>query len=63
MTLHDSEELDDDLGGRADQDLALASLLGYKELAGAMDQIRDRVPLLIALRASLRTDVLTMLTV
>ena len=27
MLLHDSEELDDDLGGRTDQDLALASLL------------------------------------
>jgi hypothetical protein len=28
VTLHDSQELDNDLGGRADQDLALASLLG-----------------------------------
>jgi hypothetical protein len=28
VTLHDSEELDDDLGGRADHDLALAGLLG-----------------------------------
>lgn len=28
MTLHDSEELDDDLGGRSDQDLTLAGLLG-----------------------------------
>ena len=28
MPLHDTEELDDDLGGRPDQDLALASLLG-----------------------------------
>lgn len=28
MLLHDLEELDDDLGGRTDQDLALASLLG-----------------------------------
>jgi hypothetical protein len=28
VLLHDSEELDDDLGGRTDQDLALASLLG-----------------------------------
>lgn len=28
MALHDGQELDDDLGGRADQDLALASLLG-----------------------------------
>lgn len=28
VLLHDSEELDDDLGGGADQDLALASLLG-----------------------------------
>jgi hypothetical protein len=28
VSLHDSEELDDDLGRRSDQDLALASLLG-----------------------------------
>lgn len=28
MTLHNLEELDDDLGGGSDQDLALASLLG-----------------------------------
>lgn len=28
MTLHDGQELDDDLGGRADHDLALAGLLG-----------------------------------
>ena len=28
MLLHDLEELDDDLGRRPDQDLALASLLG-----------------------------------
>lgn len=28
MLLHDREELDDDLGGRTDEDLALASLLG-----------------------------------
>jgi hypothetical protein len=28
VLLHDSQELDDDLAGRADQDLALASLLG-----------------------------------
>ena len=28
MTLHDGQELDDDLGAGADQDLALASLLG-----------------------------------
>ena len=28
MTLHDSQELDDDLGGRTDEDLALAGLLG-----------------------------------
>ena len=27
VLLHDREELDDDLGGRSDQDLALASLL------------------------------------
>ena len=28
MLLHDREELDDDLGGRTDQDLTLAALLG-----------------------------------
>ena len=28
MTLHDAKELDDDLGGRADEDLALATALG-----------------------------------
>lgn len=28
VALHDLEELDDDLGGRSDQDLTLASLLG-----------------------------------
>lgn len=28
MTLHDLEELDNDLGRRADQDLTLAGLLG-----------------------------------
>ena len=28
VLLHDAEELDDDLGGRTDQDLALAGLLG-----------------------------------
>lgn len=28
VLLHDAEELDNDLGGRTDQDLALAALLG-----------------------------------
>lgn len=28
VLLHDAQELDDDLGGRTDEDLALASLLG-----------------------------------
>ena len=28
VLLHDGEELDNDLGGRTDQDLALAALLG-----------------------------------
>lgn len=28
MLLHDLQELDNDLGGRSDQDLALAGLLG-----------------------------------
>jgi hypothetical protein len=32
VTLHDLEELDDDLGARADQDLALAGLLGVVDV-------------------------------
>lgn len=32
MLLHDGQELDDDLGGWADQDLALASLLGVVDV-------------------------------
>jgi hypothetical protein len=28
VLLHDAEELDDDLGGRSDQDLSLSGLLG-----------------------------------
>ncbi len=28
MSLHDSQELDDDLGARSDEDLSLARLLG-----------------------------------
>lgn len=32
VTLHDREELDDDLGARSDQDLALAGLLGVVDV-------------------------------
>ena len=32
MTLHDLEELDDDLGARSDQDLTLAGLLGVVDV-------------------------------
>jgi len=36
VALHDGQELDDDLGGRADQDLALASLLGVVDCIQAI---------------------------
>ena len=36
MALHDLEELDDDLGGRSDQDLALAGLLGVVDVVGSI---------------------------
>ena len=32
MTLHNAEELDDDLRGRADEDLALATALGVDDV-------------------------------
>ena len=32
MSLHDAEELDDDLGAGSDQDLALAGLLGVVDV-------------------------------
>ena len=32
MTLHDTEELDDDLRGRADENLALATALGVDDV-------------------------------
>ena len=40
MTLHDGQELDNDLGGRADQDLALASLLGIVDSIQAVVENR-----------------------
>lgn len=40
VLLHDAEELDNDLGGRADQDLALASLLGVVD--GVERIVEDR---------------------
>ena len=50
MTLHDSEELDDDLGGRTDQDLTLASLLSLfscqrmsMSISGAVAYVVDGV--------------------
>ena len=32
MALHDAEELDDDLGGRTDENLALATALGIDDV-------------------------------
>ena len=49
MALHDLEELDNDLGGRTDQDLALAGLLGVVEAVkrivedGSADHFGDGV--------------------
>lgn len=40
MTLHDLEELDNDLGARSDQDLALAGLLGVVD--GVEGIVEDR---------------------
>ena len=40
MLLHDVQETDDDLGGRADQDLALAGLLGVVD--GVKRIVEDR---------------------
>lgn len=36
MALHDGEELDDDLGGRPDEDLALATALGIDDVVLCM---------------------------
>lgn len=38
VALHDLEELDDDLRGRADQDLALAGLLGVVDVVESIVQ-------------------------
>jgi len=37
--LHDSQELDNDLGGRSDEDLSLASLLGIVD--GVQAVVKD----------------------
>lgn len=41
MLLHDLQELDDDLGGGADQDLALASLLGVVDVLQSIVENRS----------------------
>lgn len=41
VALHDGEELDNDLGGRADQDLALAGLLGVVDRIQAVVENRS----------------------
>ncbi len=47
VTLHNGQELDDDLGGRADHDLALAGLLGVVDSVerivedGSLDHFGD----------------------
>ena len=38
MLLHQRQELDDDLGGRTDQDLALATLLSVVDVVEAVVQ-------------------------
>lgn len=40
VLLHDTEELDDDLGGRTDQDLSLSGLLGVVD--GVERIVEDR---------------------
>ena len=42
MLLHDLEELDHDLGGRADQDLALAAALGVGDVHQGVVEDRDQ---------------------
>lgn len=41
MLLHQGQELDNDLGGRADQDLALATLLSVVDVVEAVVQDGD----------------------
>jgi len=41
VLLHQGEELDNDLGGRTDQDLALAALLGVVDVVEAVVQDGD----------------------
>jgi len=36
MTLHDAQKLDDDLGGRADEHLALATTFGIDDVVQAV---------------------------
>lgn len=47
MTLHDGQELDNDLRGGTDQDLALASLLGAVVVLATCFRLHDTVSLLV----------------
>ena len=49
MTLHDREELDDDLRGRTNEDLALATALGIDDV---VLRIRSAYPAAIELNAT-----------
>ena len=49
MTLHDREELDDDLRGRTNEDLALATALGIDDV---VLRIRSAYPATIELNAT-----------
>lgn len=41
MLLHDSQEADDDLGGRSDEDLTLSTLLGVDDVVKAVGEDGD----------------------
>ena len=61
MTLHDTEELDDDLRRRADEDLALATALSVDDVVlDAISAPPRRSGTCVLTRQSLRTDTRTM---
>jgi len=71
VTLHDAQELDNDLGRRADENLALAGLLGVVDGVERICVKKKKHPIskVVQVRTSkqenripLRTEVLTILT-
>jgi hypothetical protein len=46
MSLHDTQEFYDDLGGRSDEDLALSTALGVDDVVLRFDLIQERLPAL-----------------